>query len=130
MGSIRAAAGVASEYDLTGSSRVFIALFAAAAGTVLIMLLAHGRMSGKLRLGSSAAALILCGALYPTVYTSADIYLGEQTSFYAEEIGWVPSMYFCSKGFAYPFIYSIHTSTVTKPENYNKGDIEDLLASY
>lgn len=130
MGAIRAAAGVASEYDLGGSFRVYLALFAAVAGTVFIMLLARGRMPKKLRLGTSAAAVALCAVLYPTVYTDSELYLGEKTSFYAAEIGWIPSMHFCSRGFVYPFIYSIHTSTNPKPDNYNKAEIDSLLSSY
>lgn len=130
LGAIGAAVNVASEYDFGSCTRVYISVFAVLAGTLFLLFFARGKAGKGFRVGGTLAALLCVFPLWKFVFSSNEIYASEKTAFYADVIGWIPTEYYCAKGFVYPFIYSISSEADIAPDGYNKSETQDLLASY
>lgn len=84
--------------------------------------------SKRIRAKLLAVIVVLGGFLYSGVYKSDTVYaeLGNK-----ELINiWSQTQQFKSKGFVYPFIYSIKSSFDSKPEGYEEEKAKDKLESY
>lgn len=126
---IHTALGVSSGYDITLNKRIIFCIFCVVIGTVFLFFLVRGRIPFK---GRAAAAVILAVSVFPLwrcVYSSSDIYNNKTQSF--EHINrWLATDLFVSKGFVYPFIYSIGSTMDTPPDGYNEQETAQQLAQY
>lgn len=126
---IKAGLSIASEYDLSVNARIILAAAAFAAGTVLIALLAKRRMSKGFRLTIAFACIISVFPLWHFVYSSDELYYGPRTSSPNTVTNWSQQQY-ASKGFVYPFIYSIKQIPDAVPEGYDEQEAASFLSQY
>lgn len=76
------------------------------------------------------AVLVILGSfgLYWTVYRSDDLYNSFPVS--PEVNQWIESSVFVSRGSFYPFLHSVKDAVPQKPEDYDREEAEQVLASY
>ncbi|MBQ6893855.1 MAG: sulfatase-like hydrolase/transferase [Clostridia bacterium] len=117
-------------YKLFIDRRIGIYLAVLAIGCVMLALFAKGRFrkGSWYRYVAAVIILALSAALIP-IYTSDEVY-NKKTSNTAVESTWTESRLFMSKGFVYPFLYSIKDTFDTPPEGYSAGEAKEILASY
>jgi hypothetical protein len=124
-----AAITVTQGYDLTPDRRVWFGLICVVLGTAALALLARWRGGAFRR--RALLALIPAALLIPTYLACAsdDIYV-----FYAVNNDatnqWAETQTYLSRGFVYPFLHSISSDTLDKPEHYSAADVQALLAQY
>lgn len=82
----------------------------------------------SLRIILLAISVCVSGILYKTIYCDSDIYNGIEN--YDLVNRWGDTQQFISRGFIYPFIYSISSAFPDKPENYNKKQAEESINEY
>lgn len=126
---IHTALGVSSGYDISLNKRIVFCLLCVAAGTVLLFFFVRGRSSGRLRLALSALVLAAVWPLWSFVYSNSSIY-NNQTQSFEHANRWLADELYVSKGFVYPFIYSINSSIVSPPDGYDEQEAISLLAEY
>lgn len=117
-----------AQYDLTPDKRVIFGILCLLFGTVVLSLLARGRMKGKNRIFGAGAVLLLC-ALSLGAYRSDRVY-DTMTGNYAHINRWATTQNYISKGFVYPFLHSVSANAVRPPEGYREAEAEELLRSY
>lgn len=82
----------------------------------------------RLRVGSILVAICLCVFCYMTVYTSQAVY--RET----ENLGiinrWSATQQYISRGFVYPFIYSIQSAVTKPPDGYDRDSAKEQLFEY
>lgn len=126
---IHTALGVSSGYDISLNKRIVFCILCVAAGTAFLYCFVRGRTSGKSRLALAALTLVSVWPLWRFVYSNADIYNNDTQNF--EHINrWLASQMYVSKGFVYPFIYSITYSIDMPPEGYDEQTALEYLAEY
>jgi len=123
------AGDIVSEYTLDITGRVLITVFCFVIGLLFAVFFMRGCFkNAKARIGGIAAVLIVSVLLYSTVYTSETVYNKAANN---EKINiWSTLQVFVSKGFVYPFIYSVQDAFPQPPEGYKEKDAEELLSGY
>lgn len=126
---IHTALGVSSGYDISLNKRIVFCILCVVVGCVLLFFFVRGRSSGKLRLTIAALTLAAVWPLWSFVYSSSSIYNNHTQSF--EHINrWQAYQVYMSKGFVYPFIYSINSAIVTPPDGYDEQTAQSYLGEY
>lgn len=129
IGSVTAALGAASEYDLTPDLRILFCVLCVLGGTVFLFFFVRGRLSGKLRALCAALVLLSVLPLWEYVYSSDDVY--ENKAVANDYINpFIGTQLYISKGFVYPFLHSITVSSELPPAGYDEGTAAELLAPY
>lgn len=124
------AAGIISRYKLEITGRVLLITCALAAGTLAAAFLARGKIrSRRVRAAGTAACLALCAALFFGVYSSDSVYAAA-TNGSVEYDYWSELERFVSKGFVYPFLYSVKSAVKTPPAGYSEAEAKSVLAQY
>lgn len=127
---LREAGNMASaEYDLFLNKSMLLALALTALAVVFLWLFAGGTAEKKPRLISLAALLLLAIPTYRNVYCNWDIY-ANGTRNEAHINKWSEAQVFYSKGFVYPFLYSVHTASDPAPDGYDEAAMREVLAQY
>lgn len=126
---IKAGLSIASEYDLSVNFRIIFAIAILLFGTLFIALLARRRISRKIRLSLILVCAFSVFPLWHFVYSSDELYYGPKTSSYHIVPNWVQQQY-ASKGFVYPFIYSIKSISDSVPEGYDESAVIAVLSEY
>ena len=126
---IHTALGVSSEYDIGLNKRIVLCLLCVAAGTAILFFFVRGRISGRSRLVLAALTLLSVWPLWSFVYSSSDIY-NNRTQNYEHINRWVADQLYMSKGFVYPFIYSIKSAVDTPPDGYDEQTAAGYLSEY
>lgn len=126
---IHTALGVSSGYDISLNKRIVFCLLCVASGTVFLFFFVRGRASGKSRIAIAALVLAAVWPLWSFVYSNSSIY-NNQTQSFEHANRWAASELYVSKGFVYPFIYSINSSIVSPPDGYDEQEAISLLAEY
>ena len=114
-------------YDLFVNTRMILIAACLLAGTLLLALLARGRLRWKQRLVPLAAAALSCAALLP-FYNDVDRYEAVDNFEHLER--WSDTENYIAHGFFYPFVYSIREFIEIPPSGYSKEKAEALLAAY
>jgi len=126
MKSIMAGLEIADKYDIQMNSRIWLMLACIIAGTLFMLLFAHGRMKGKSRIAGVLLTALSIWPLWSFVYSSAEIYEFKTKNDDHIDPIWQEQI-FISKGFVYPFIYSIRLSKAIAPEGYDEEVAKQLL---
>lgn len=115
-------------YELFVDGRVAAALLVLAVGTVLLLVLARGRLgSWRLRVAVALAAVAAAAALTPA-YFNTELYESIRNFEYLTR--WDPAEDYISRGFVYPFLHSAAASLDLPPSGYDSGKVHELLADY
>ncbi len=128
-GAISAAMGVAHNYDLTPNTRILAAIAAGICGTVLLLFLCRARPRLWLRLALVACAALSVWPLWRFVYSDTELYeKGTTLQGRLEQPG--KAELFASKGFVYPFLYSIKELPEIPPDGYDPEEAAAVLSAY
>jgi len=114
-------------YELFVNTRMEVIAACLLGGTLLLALLARGRLRWKQRLVPLAAVVLLCACLWP-YYNDADRYDAVENFEYLER--WSDTENYIGHGFFYPFVYSIRDYVEMPPPGYSKAKAEALLSAY
>lgn len=123
------AAGIAGEYQFHLNHWFWDAMAACALGTLFLFFFCRGRLpSWRWKLGAAAAMLAASFFSYKLWYDDAALY----NSFQNYELfnRWQPTENYASRGFLYPFLFSIRDTIRTPPEGYSPEKAEQYLSEY
>lgn len=124
------AAGIISRYTLEITGRVLLIAGSFAFGLIFALLLMRGRLRNKwVRIIGAVLTLALLITLGFTVYSSDKVYY-KATNNTAEYNVWSDLQIFVSKGFVYPFMYSIKSAIPQAPEGYTEAEAKAILSAY
>ena len=84
------------------------------------------KMSVAVRIGFSVVVCLMAFVLNLKVYSSSKIY----DSFYVEGNQYFEVNQYASKGFAYSFLYKMHTNKIQKPAGYVKEKLDEFENGY
>ncbi len=123
------AGGMVGHYTLDLTWVVWAALLCFVLGLLFaIFLLPRGVRRWRVRLPGTLACVILAGIAFVTLYSSSEVY---QKTVNTEQINpWSDVEVFVSKGFLYPFLYSVQDMFPTPPQGYDKAQAKQLLEQY
>lgn len=115
-------------YALFVDSRIALALFCLALGTVLLFFLVRGVAHGWKRRVPLVLASVLTAALLWPVYMNNTVYNSIQNYDDINQFG--ATQNYVSRGFLYPFLHSIGQVKETVPDGYSEEAVQALLAAY
>ena len=121
---MKEAFGMAGNFDMTPNTRLLFALAAVIMGTAAVALIARRKINGKSRVIAIAAAVALSVCLWNTIYSSDEFYRKTRAS--GSEITHWEQQDYISKGFVYPFLYSIADSGEKEPGGSTLDGIRDI----
>ena len=121
------AGNMAGKYQLYLTDKLTAALVCAAAGGVVLALLARGRPAGRCRALTAGAALVCALALAP-VYASDEIYQANENKEHINQ--WASSQQYMSRGFLYPLLHSVKDAFPQPPQGYDQREAAAWLAQY
>ena len=124
--SVSTAFSVAGNYALTFNTRLILAILAVLTGTIVLFFIASGRLKGKTRLLTAMIVLLSLFPLWKGVYSAERIYTGSLVP--QKDYGHIQYR-FASKGFVYPFLYSIR-DVAGKPEHYSEKAAQEILNKF
>lgn len=119
----------ALDYNLAPDLRIVLVLICIIGMGCLIGYAMKGRPDTWLRIVTVAVVAASVMPLWSYVYSSEDIYVNKTKNFWYSN-PWTPTQMSVSKGFIYPFIYSITYMTETPPADYDEAQAEEILAQY
>ncbi len=129
MGSISTALDVARQYSLNINSRVILMVLAVLFGTVILFFVGRGRSGRTARVVGVLLIAISIWPLWNFVYSNSTIYR-EKTDNSDNVIAVWSQQVYISKGFVYPFIYSISESLNTAPAGYSAKEAAEILDGF
>lgn len=125
---IKEAGDMAGKYDMFLPAGLVFTVLCIALGTVILCICGRWRPSPRVRL-ITAAVLVVSLVPLRSLYFNKAVY-----TTYTENNGtinqWVTTQVYQSKGFVYPFLYSIKAAIPHPPEGYNKDEAAARLAAY
>lgn len=123
------AGNIAGKYSLELTGRVIFSLFCVLAGLLFAVFLIKGRCGrARSRIICAILTVFVGAGLYMTVYKSETVY--DMTANERDINKWNTNQVFVSKGFVYPFIYSIQDAVPNPPEGYSTSAAEGILSRY
>lgn len=114
-------------YELFVNTRMEVIAACLLGGTLLLALLARGRLRWKQRLVPLAAVVLLCVWLWP-YYNDVDRYDAVENFEHLER--WSDTENYIGHGFFYPFVYSVRDFVEMPPPGYSKAAAVALLSAY
>ena len=106
---------MAGNYNLTPNTRIILAVVVLVAGTALLALLARRRIKLRWRIIWLPVLLLSVFPLWTKVYSSDDLYNSPLVSYGRSFKKW-PAKSYASRGFVYPFLYSMAYNGNTEPK--------------
>lgn len=129
IGSVSTALDVAKQYSLNINSRVILMVLAVLLGTAFLVFFGRGKSGKKTRVVGALLVAISIWPLWSFVYSNPAIY-EEKTDNSEDVIAVWSQQVYISKGFVYPFIYSIKDSLSTAPAGYNAKEAAAILNQF
>lgn len=126
---IHTALGVSSGYDITLTRRIIICLACVIAGALFMYFFVRGRAKVPVRIAAAVIVAVSVWPLWKSVYSNGVIY-SEKTANFVHANQWKARDVFVSKGFVYPFIYSISSAVDTPPDGYDERTAQETLSVY
>ena len=124
------AGNIVSSYEITLNWKLPLAVFVIIAGTVFAAMLLKAKPGrAAFRITALILTVAASAAVYKTVYTREFIYNAAKNTEYEYNI-WSDQETFISKGFIYPFIYSIRDAIVLSPDGYSAKEAAALLSEH
>ena len=121
------AGNMAGKYQLFLSGKLAAALICAAAGGVVLALLARGRPRGASR-GLIAGIAMACAVALVPVYGSDTLYNKNENAGHINR--WSSTQQYVSRGLLYPLLHSVKDALPNPPEGYDQAEAAALLAEY
>ena len=125
---ITTALGISERYDLSMNWRLGFCLFCIVFGALFLFFFVRGRARPRTRIALAAVILLSIIPLVK-VYTSDDIY-DNKIQNYEHADQWAAPQVFLTRGFIYPFLYSIKEAFPEPPEGYSEEAALEILTSY
>lgn len=125
---IKEAGNMAGKYQLFLNKSMLLAIVLVFLGWVVLHFLARGRMSLWPRLGGVAVLLMVFLPLQ-WLYADANTYTN-RTRNEALISPWSATQVYTSKGFLYPFLYSVKSASDAPPEGYSSAAAQSILAAF
>lgn len=125
---LKEAGNMAGKYQLFLTKTMVLALAAVLAGWLFLRLCVRGRPRARLRLFGFALA-VLC-ALPVWDMTQSDSVYNSRTVNNDLINQWSATQVYVSKGFVYPFLYSVKSASDAPPEDYDADRAEAILSAY
>ena len=119
----------AKDYAIVPDLRIILVLVCIFAMGGLIHYAIQGKPSAKVRIVSVLLVAASVMPLWTYVYSSEDIYENKTKNFWYSN-PWTPTQMSVSKGFVYPFLYSITYLSETAPDGYSDAAAEAILDAY
>lgn len=116
-------------YELFLDQRIIAYAVIFCVGMLFLALFARGRFRRKLPRLAAAVALCLVGGAFVPQYTSEEMYT-VKTANNALINQWSETQAYISKGFVYPFLYSVPSAFHPAPDGYDAAEAEAVLAQY
>ncbi len=124
------AAGIISHYTLEITGRVLLIIGSFLFGIAFALLLMRGKLRNRwVRLVGAVLTLAILVTLGFTVYSSDQVYKKAANDTASFNI-WSDLQVFVSKGFVYPFMYSIKSAVPHAPEGYSESEAKAILSAY
>ena len=122
-----------SLYTPTMNWKIYLAIAALVCGAAFsVFVLGHKVTGARVRVIAALSVVAVSAALYLFVYTNVNLY--DNTTVDAAATEWEPNRKYITKGFLYPFVFSIkgtlQDSKGNYPEWYDKQEAIRLLESY
>ncbi|MBQ3102773.1 MAG: sulfatase-like hydrolase/transferase [Oscillospiraceae bacterium] len=115
-------------YAITLNWQIILSLVCVIFGGAFLALFVRGRMKKAPRF-ALALAVVLCGFCMKSVYLNETVYEVRARN-YNYVSPWGATQTFISRGFLYPFIYSVTDAFPTPPEGYDEAEAAEILAQY
>lgn len=122
---IRAGLNMAGNYNLSVNLRIILAIFVLVIGTVFLAVFARRRNKMSWRIFWLTILLLSVFPLWTHVYSSGDLYNDPTISSGRFLTKW-PAKHYASRGFVYPFLYSIADNGNTDPGSSTLGEFLNL----
>lgn len=132
LGSIKAGLDIAADYDMSPNVRVVAAAALLVLGTVILFFFAKGQPRLRGRIVCAGLLLLLVWPLWRLVYSSDDIYYNKAVNVTRDDgdVQEFTPIRHISKGFVYPFIFSIKQSAALPPQGYSEETAMSLLDAF
>lgn len=125
---VKEAGNMSGRYQLFVTKSMLAALAVLLAAVLVLAFLGRARLPWKARL-AGVLVLLLCLIPMAKLYTDTDIYTNK-TENYDLINRWSTTQVYISKGFVYPFLYSVQSAIDTPPEGYDADEAAATLARY
>lgn len=123
------AGGMVGHYTLDITWVIVLSGFCFVLGLLFaIFLLPRGVRSWKVRLPGAVICVVLAGASFIGLYSSQQVYQKTANTRFINP--WSDVEVFVSKGFLYPFLYSVQDMFPTPPQGYDKTQAQALYQQY
>lgn len=119
---------MAGKYQLFVTKTMLISLALLILGFLFLHFLVRGRLTIRPRYLGLTLSIVLCLPLSDQI-RSDDVY-NNQTANYDLINRWSATQVYTSKGFVYPFLYSIKTASDAPPDGYDQKRAENILSAY
>ena len=125
---IREAGNMAGKYQLFLNKSMVMALALLVLGLVFLLLFARAKTPWKPRLLCALVTALMAFPLY-ALYTDANLYNNKTRN---EDLisPWSATQVYTSKGFLYPFLYSVRSASDPAPEGYDAKACQEVMAGY
>jgi phosphoglycerol transferase MdoB-like AlkP superfamily enzyme len=126
---IKEAANMGTNYDMIPGRRMIFCWVAALLITVILYFVQRKQNKFVLRIWISVLMVVLCFCPLKSVYTNPTIYNSETQNF--DNINrWSATQLYISKGFVYPFLYSVTEAFPTRPEGYSDEKAKEIITEF
>lgn len=125
---LKEAGNMAGKYQLFVTKTMLISLALLILGFLFLHFLVRGRLTIRPRYLGLTLSIVLCLPLSDQI-RSDDVY-NNQTANYDLINRWSATQVYTSKGFVYPFLYSIKTASDAPPDGYDQKRAENILSAY
>lgn len=122
------AGNMAGKYKLFINRSIVAAIFLILLGGIFLFFAARSKTGWRPRLICSLLLLMVAIPLH-TIYTDLDLYINK-TSNNNLINSWSATQAYTSKGFLYPFLYSMQEAIDAPPGSYDADRTETILSSY
>jgi phosphoglycerol transferase MdoB-like AlkP superfamily enzyme len=123
------AKNMAGKYEINPDWKIYAVVIACIIGTVLAKVLFRGKIQTiKYRLIGIVVLFTLIITSYNFIFTNGKIYAATENLGLINQ--WSSTQVYISKGFLYPFIFSIQSSKEKKPDGYNEKEAKERIRSY
>lgn len=120
---------IMGRYTVNLNWKIVVAVLLCLLVAILLLFFARQKIKGgKWRLIGIASVLIIGAIAYPTLYTNETLYnKTENLSLISQ---WSDTEQYISRGFVYPFLYTIQSSFEHPPEGYDEEEAAAVLDAY
>lgn len=126
---IKEAANMGGNYDMIPGRRMIFCWVAALLITVILYFVQRKQNKFVMRIWISVLMVVLCFCPLKSVYTNPTIYNSETQNF--DNINrWSATQLYISKGFVYPFLYSVTEAFPTRPEGYSDKKAKEIITEF